>query len=361
MVTFASSSALAAPGPDTASNGEAASPKRAVVYCACEADDAEKLQASLAELLTRLGIALTLERVTRIEVSESATFTKEQVALAWVDIRKDDIDITLGFRKRDSASLLLVKRKLERANGAPLALEAAAHVLQAAIEDALEAEKAADVAPPVEKELPKERESDPRRGVALDVGAAFGGRAFGSDAPFVFGGGALAKLSASRGQWSPALSFSGTFHVAFNVETPLLQVQTQVLSLRLLPSLTFLEGSSWSLEGGAGGGVDLFFATPRSSIVPMSALRHTQVDPAPILTAFVTARLGISESADVFLTLGADADLAPSRYVTETNEKHTEVFTPGRIRPFVLVGFAFTAFGPKPYAASPKPQPQVTP
>lgn len=326
-----------------------------LVICAGEVDDTEKLHASLNELLSRLGVDLSFSRTSQIEVSANEPSTKETVAVAWVDIRKDEIDLTIGFRRTNEPSLTLAKRSVDRKDGGPLSIEAAAHVLQAALEDALDAEKAAKQEPaPAPTPTPAVAPSEPsvRKGVSLDVGAAFGGRAFGADAPFVFGGGGFAKLAFSRGQWQPALSLSGTLHVPFSAEGSVVQVEVQTLSLRLLPSLTLWEGKSWALEAGAGGGADVFFPSPRSSVVPQSVLRRPHADAAPILSAFVTARLAIAESADVFLTLGADADLGPPRYVTETNNVHSEVFTPARVRPFLLVGFAITTFGPKPYAAN---------
>lgn len=348
---FGAADAMAAePSPSPAP----APARRAIVHCACEADDAEKLHASLGELLTRLNVDLDWKRVSTLDISENTAITKEQVAVAWVDIRPNAVDITLGFRKANETSLTLVRRKLERQDGAPLALEATAHVLQAAIEDVLAAEKAdaeAEAAKAAKVPLPSPEE-DKRSGFALDLGAAFGGRAYASTAPFVFGGGAFVKVAAGRGQWRPALSLLGTFHVPFTADGSLIQLETQTLALRLLPSLTLYEGKSWALEGVGGGGADIFFVDPRSSVVPRSVLRN-QTDVAPVLTLGITARVALAEAADIFVTLGADADLAPPRYVTETANVHSEVFTPGRIRPFLLVGFAVTAFGPKPYAPPP--------
>ena len=333
--------------------------RRAVVFCACETESEEKLHASLTELLRRLGVDLEWRRVPAVEVSGNVTFGNDQVAVAWVDTSASNVEITIGFRRPNQASLTLVKRQLERQDGAPLALEAASHVLHAAIEDILAAEKAdadalaaaaaAEKAAAAKQEPPKQGQ-DAQSGIALDLGAAFGGRAFGSDAPFVFGGGAFAKLGAGRGMWHPALTFTGVLHIPSTIEGPLVQVQFQTLALRLLPSLTLVHGKSFMLEAGIGGGVDVFFASPRSSIVPASVLRHGKVDAAPVLTAAVTGRIPLAESADVFVSLGVDADLAPPRYVTETANVYTELFSPGRVRPYVLVGFALTAFGPKPYA-----------
>lgn len=330
--------------------------RSAAVYCACEGDDAEKLHASLGELLTRLGVALDWKRVTTTEISETATFTKEQVAVAWVDIRTTSVEITIGFHRGSETTLTLVKRTLERQDGAPLALEAAAHVIQAAIEDILAAEKAdaeataaaATKAKAQEPPQPPPQPTTGRDGFALDLGAAFGGRAYGTTAPFVFGGGAFVKGSLGRGVWHPGLTLLGTFHVPFTADGVVVQLETQTLSLRLLPSLTVFEAKSWALEGAVGGGMDFLFADPHSSVVPRSLLRN-QTDVSPVLTVGATARVALAEAADIFLTLGVDGDLAPPRYVTETARVHTEVFTPSRVRPFLLVGFAVTALGPKPY------------
>jgi hypothetical protein len=69
-----------------------------------------------------------------------------------------------------------------------------------------------------------------------------------------------------------------------------------------------------------------------------------------MLGALAMVRFGVARTADVFLAMTGDVDLAPHRYVLVRGSRTEQVFEPWRVRPALAFGFTFDVAGPALYA-----------
>ncbi len=353
---------------------------RVLLRMAASIDEAGALDASLRELLTRIGGSLDVRRVDRIDLDDPATFDRAPepaLAVVWLDMRGTgaaSVAIADGRSGR-----VVLRRQIERRGSSGMTIEALAHVIQSAVEELADTPPSPPPPPPpaptpTSAPAPSPQVTLPPIAVAgtpppdrvapaevsaahwgLDLGGFFGGRLFGGGSNLVVGGGGAAGLSARRGPWRPALWLVGEYHVAFEVPGDLVTVQTQVLSLRLVPTLQIAGGRSWLIEAGVGGGADIFFTTPRSADLPAARLSSSSTTVWPTVTAMVAAHLAVAKTADLLLAVSLDGDLAPHRFVTEEGGVHKGVFEPWRFRPALLFGFTFAALGPAPYPGNGNP------
>ncbi len=349
---------------DDRANADTAKPeqRRVLLIVAGSAEDAAALDASLRELLTRIGAVLDVRRVERLELDNPASLEQQPersgVAVVWVDLQTSNgpaLAIADGRTQR-----VVLSRRMDRRGSSAMEIEAIAHVVQSAVEELAQTPTPPSPPkepPPVIQIIPPETPprdavlpvESPRTGWGIDLGGFFGGRSFGGGSNLVVGGGGTAALSTRRGQWRPAVMLMGEYHVAFDVPGDLVSVHAQVLSLRLLPTFQIAGGASWLIEAGLGGGTDLFFTSARSTDLPAASLKDSRTDAAPVLTAIVAAHVAVARSADLVLALSLDGDLAPRHFVADAAGTHEAIFAPQRFRPALMVGFTFAALGPVPY------------
>lgn len=366
--------------------------RRVIVFVRSSSEDSAALDTSLRELLQRIGSDLEVRRVERVDLDAQAPPT---LALVWVDMSgTGDATITIadGHTRR-----VLVRRGVERRGSAGLMVEAVAHVVQSSVEEVVVPQAppappvtpapvpAPEAAPPPtpgpppaapppttasseaaspaatpssapNASAPTSTEHDvvapaepPIDGWALDLGGRFVGRSFGGGSNLVIGGGGTVTIDKGRENFRPALLLSGEYHVAFDVPGDLVLVHTQVLSLRLVPTLRLAGKDAWFVDCGLGGGFDTFFTSPRSNDLPATSLTGDRKDVAPVATALLAGHYAVARSADLVLALSLDGDMAPRRFVSDAAGTHQSVFAPTRFRPALAFGFTFGVVGPAPY------------
>jgi hypothetical protein len=344
-------------------------------------DDTTALESSLRELLGRVGLALEVSRVDRLSMDDASAFAERSPALAtaWVDLRspaRAELLIVEGESGR-----VAVRRAVAMDRSAAIVVEEIAHIVHASAEEIAEAERerarraaartpastappspappsAAPVSPtapaPASERPPSRAEQAPAPRApswGLDGGGFFGSRSFGPGALAVVGGGGMVGGALSRGPFRPALWLAAAYHVAFDATGSLVDVHARVLALRLAPTVRLAGGAGWFVEAGPEAGLDVIWATPESSGLPAGRLDPSRTDLSPMLGAFAAAHLAVGSTADLFLALSADADLAPPRYVMHEGATSEEVFLPWRVRPGLMLGFTFTLAGVPAYPA----------
>lgn len=302
-----------------------------------------RLEASLGELLGRLGLKLGASPAARLAQVE-ADFT---------------IPGEATIKVLDAAGKVVLLRIIPRAEKPAVAIEAAAHIAYAVIDELRQVErrsplKATGPSPlpdpevTVEKPRPPSRADDP---VAFELGGYANVRIWGGGAPFTAGFGLQLELALALLRLRPALVWSGGFQPPFEVSNDWASIVARVAALRLFAQLTPVRGDHWRLDAALGAGADVFITTARSNILPPGVLGDTRADAAPILAAQVIGRFGISRIVDVWLGAMVDLDLAPRRFVVDVGGSHETLFEPWRVRPAILLGLSVAPVGREPYAA----------
>jgi hypothetical protein len=190
-----------------------------------------------------------------------------------------------------------------------------------------------------------------RVALGVDGGAFFSGRAFGTGAEAVVGGGGMVGAALGRSAFRPALWLLGSYHVAFDVRGEFVDIHTTSATLRLAPTVRLFGGRRWFVEAGPEGGVDVFWTTPRANTNRDAAPRlgEDSTDASPMIGALAAAHFGVAQGADLFVALATDVDLAPHRYILAGANETETVFEQWRVRPALLVGFTFTVAGAPQY------------
>jgi hypothetical protein len=325
-------------------------------------DEAKGLEESLGELLARLEIGLDVHRVERLGLEDasdgaplfeppaSAAAKKPgetTLAVLWVDLAPAT-EANVVFSDPATGRVLL-RRRVRKDTSESLAIEAIAHVVLAAVEEIAEIRRAAREA---EKNAPAPARREDGAGArwGLDVMGAFGGRYFGDKATMSVGGGAAIGVSDRVSRFRPGVSL-GVHYQSFEVTGDTVSLASHVVSARVLPSVRLVGGPNWMLTGALGGGFDAWFTNPHIVAGSGALLNPGDTSYSPILTAAGTLHVAVASTADLFASVGADADLLPYRYVVDVGGVHDPVFAAWRVRPMLQIGFAFAATGAAPYSA----------
>jgi len=324
--------------------------RRIVVHRNASPSESAALDASLRELLSRLGATLVVAPgALRGGVDEGA--------FALVDISFSEDGKEARVVIVDGRSGKEVSRRTI-ATQADLRVEATAHIIQFAVEDLLtfernnsDKERVIANPPPPPPSPPAPPPRSPTRDestIGLDLGALFGVRSFGGGAGSTIGGGLELGATYGRGNWRPGVTLDGQIHAPLRSRGSLLEMSTEVLAFRAIPNMQVAGGRIWAIEAGIGGGVDVWITEPTSNDLPSATLAsNTRV--TPVVTTSVKGRLAVAKSADVVLTGMIDGDIAPTRYVLNDQGARQSFFYPNRVRPAVFIGFSFALFGPDPY------------
>jgi hypothetical protein len=342
------------------------------LFIAVSADDTEaaSLEASVRELLSRLGVAVEISRAERLDLDDPslARPAPDRLATAWIDLRSQRARVVLV----DRSGRLVARRDVARDRSSAIVVEEIAHIVQSSVEELADAERAhrveasasgadkggASGAPPAlvsvaSPPAPAERPppTPERRELGLDAGGFFAGRAFGTGAEAVVGGGGLVGGTLGQGPLRPALWVLGSYHVAFDVRGRFLDIHTKAATLRLAPTVRLFGGPRWRLEVGPTIGVDIFWTTPRanSSGVLEKRLAGDSTDASPTVGALAAVHFAVGPTADLFAALAADADIAPHRFVVLVGQQAEPLFEQWRVRPALLAGFTFNLAGATPY------------
>jgi hypothetical protein len=319
-------------------------------------EDAAALEGSLRELLARIGVRIETSRADRLDLDTPSSLAQKSpsaLATAWVDLRSPARATTVLVDGRSGR--ISVHRDVQRDRSGAIVVEEVAHIVHASVEEIAEAEHARAIEPPpapapaAETTVERGAPSPPTWG--LDGGAFFAGRSFGRDASVVIGGGGMVGASLGRGAWRPALWLTGTYHVPFDVQGPLVSVHMKALALRIAPTLKIAGGDGWMLEAGPEAGIDALWTTPRSTELPGGRLAASDTAVSPVIGALVAAHVALGARADLVVAAVGDVDLAPRRYVVREGPDSEAVFAPIRFRPAIMAGFTFTMAGASAYPA----------
>jgi len=328
---------------------------RVVLTITGDGEGQPALAASTRELLSRLGLA--------VEDSD------DPAALAKVSMELGSGECTLSVT--DASGRLAFFRRLARGGSTSLLVESAAHVVQSAVEELVLASER----PPPRTELPppspppppptievpaRVPPPPPPERVGIDLSAFLGARLFGG-ASVSFSGGLSVALAARLGSFRPSVALSAAWQPLGPISTEVqpegqtqsVQLDGQVVSARLVPSLDLFRGRTWSLELGVGGGADIFVVSARLVGLPLRGEPpRAHVGVAPVATVQLTARFAVARSADLFVRLGLDADPAPLRFVADFGPDREPVYQPMLLRPTLVFGFSLSPIG-TPYPGAP--------
>jgi hypothetical protein len=319
-------------------------------------DDARALESSLRELLERLGLEMRASRADMLP-ADRAAIGDDVAARVWIDLREGDVAHVEIVARGAS-----VKRDVAREGTRTVLLEDVAHVVQATTESILtniprverDAGAPLDAAPP--PDAPVEAVAPPPPRSHEDAGApsmppsgpTVGVATFASVAPFasssvVFGAGAGARVG-FRETWHPALWITGAYHAPFGHDGEPLDLHVSVWSARALGTAGLVDAGRFSMEAGAGGGVDVFVLSPGAASAG-ATVDASRTDVSPILTGILTARYAMSTTASAFLALTVDFDLRPRKYVVTDGDSRSALVSPFVMRPGLALGLSFDVVG----------------
>lgn len=297
--------------------------------------DVSALEASLRDWL----------RSTPLSLRRMDAFTQPGNEPMFARVRVVWTDAACTVELFNSDGELTRRRSLPREGAALLVAEAAALITQAGLQELLLVETkrkpVVSIAPPLPVVVVAAEQPSP---LHLELGGFLAGRSYDTQAPFVFGGGVEASTHYAIGAWRPGLDFRFAYFAPMNRDSQLASLQLQTLVFRLDAELGRDLGPL-RISLGAGGGLDVLISQTSSAQVPQQSVRASRVDPAP----FFDVNLGIafqpSARTSISLKLVLDIDPAPRRYTAQIAESSTTLLEPWRVRPSVLLGFAFDVLG----------------
>jgi hypothetical protein len=253
----------------------------------------------------------------------------------------------------DRTGRVVARRDIGRDRSSAIVVEEVAHIVQASVEELAVTERPREPPAPPPAPRPEPPPTPPptppaheRVALGIDGGAFFSGRAFGTGAETVVGGGGMVGLSLGRSGFRPAVWLLGSYHVAFDVRGDVVDIHTTSATFRLAPTVRLFGGQHWFVEAGPEVGADVFWTTPRPNTNPeRPRIAADSTDASPIVGVLTAAHLAVAQGADLFVAFALDADLTPHRYVVSGGAQPETVFEQWRVRPALLVGFTFTIAG----------------
>jgi hypothetical protein len=149
-----------------------------------------------------------------------------------------------------------------------------------------------------------------------------------------------------RSGWRPFVSLSGRAVLPFDSSAEAVNCRASLLAARVLAGVELVRTSWFALDAGGGGGADVLWTQPSSTVLAASVLGPDATRGDPVVTAFVSAHVGLVPGVALTLLALGDLDLSPSRYVVAQGTSVDPALSPWRVRPTLLAGFTFTAVGP---------------
>jgi hypothetical protein len=187
------------------------------------------------------------------------------------------------------------------------------------------------------------------RSLAVDVSTVAGAGMFSSGVGPVARVGGFVAIASRRGV-RPSVALGVLYGFPFEAGDDVLRSRATTVSLRAVPSLEVLRKSRFALDANAGLGLDILSVAPSSGVLPASALSEPSTRVEPMLEGGFTGRLALASDVVLTLSAAADIDLATRRYVFDDRGQRGTVFAPWTVRPMLLAGLSFTAFGEAPFS-----------
>jgi hypothetical protein len=325
------------------------------------------------------------QAVGRIEPDDAAfrsTARPSLLARVGIDLRARDRAIVTIVDGRTGD--VTVRRDVRR-DGTPAVLrEELAHVVQAAIDPMVVAERdranaaaapaveppaAEPPAPPAPAPAPSSPPEAPRpeapralpsgrsiAPLALDVAVTAGVGSFADGAAVVPRAGGAVALVVARGL-RPSVGLSAAYLFPFEAGSEVTLAHVDATLLRATAGIELVRAGAFAVDLGLGGGLDLLGVEPRSNVLPASRLGSPTRRADPVVAGGATGYLSIGAGTSLSLLLGADVDLASRHWVLESDSGvQTEAFSPSRVRPVATLGLSFTPLGDARFAALEPPR-----
>lgn len=350
------------------------------VYVSGSPSAVARLTVTVRELCARLNMDVVVEEATGEAALEGARAARLK---AFVDLRSPSPRIVVVDPKTHREA---ERRTLPPGASLEMSVEEAAHVLYMAAESVFsvrtspakadraevplapvttgEAEtKAEPSVPPADAERPKKDVSakpsqPPEPGGAnvhegatppdrtttpshfdLELGGFGGASVFGpSEALFCFGGSIDGGVRRGAFRFSVAASigaYKGST-VAQYGQTAFLRAETGRLSLVGAWHATHVFAPFLSV----GGGGDQITMNANATPGAWAAATESRID--PMFQALLGAKIRFSSIGGAFFAFGTDVDLAPHRYMIETNGARQTFFELARVRPSAFLGLTMT-------------------
>ncbi len=368
-----------------AQESTAAAPSRRVVevLVAGGGSDAASLDDTVRELLGRLTLVMESQSVGHIDADDPgfrSTARPSLLARVGIDLRARDVAVITIVDGRTGD---VTMRRSVRRDGSPAVVrEEVAHVVQAAVDPMLLAERDRAAAPPppppppapspapasppppaqpIAEPAPAPSPAAPasdgspgrdrvagspegRAPLALDLSTMAGAGSFASGAGAVARAGGGAALVWRHGV-RPSVGIAAHYVFPFETGSDVALAHVGVASFRGAFGLELYGSSTFAIDAGAGGGVDLLQVEPRSNALPADRLGAPTGRVDPIATASITGHLAIGAGTALSLMLASDVDLASRHWVVAGGSAPVDAFAPSRVRPLAMIGFTFTAAG----------------
>jgi len=123
-----------------------------------------------------------------------------------------------------------------------------------------------------------------------------------------------------------------------------------VLDTRVLGGFAPVSRPWLLIETGAGCGAEVVWSAPQSTVLASSVLGSPSTRVGALVSAFAAAHVSPTPTVAITVMVLGDLAIAPGRYVVVEGSRTDVVFAPWNLRPTVLAGFTFTAFGPAAFA-----------
>jgi hypothetical protein len=344
----------------------------------CGGDErvAHAQEAAPAPVPARRVVEVAVGRIDSDDASFRSTARPSLLARVGIDLRANDVAIVTIV---DGRTGVVTTRRSVRRDGPPAVVrEEVAHVVQAAVDPMLIAERdrVATEPPPAPPRPAPEPVAEPapvpapivpasaspqqrdrvaggaegHAPLALDLSTMGGAGSYASGAGVVARAGGGAALAWRRGV-RPSIGLAAHYVFPFETGSEVALAHVGVASFRGAAGLEVYGSSVFALDVGAGGGIDVLRVEPRSNALPADRLGDSTGRIDPIATASITGHLAIGAGTALSLMLAADVDLASRHWVVEGAGPPMDAFAPSRVRPLALIGFTFTAAGDARFAA----------
>ena len=323
---------------------------------AASANDAEKLEAVVGELLERLQMQVELRRVERIDVAEVRQPLRggpAYFARVWIAFAKSGrARLYLEHAARDR---VLVRDVAADAHNPELVREELGHILQTAIEglkageeigaprrEALEQAGEDEKAAPPATPSPPPPVPVPEQAAPRARSWRFGPRYelvwLGDDSRFEDGPGAVFGALWPRATRAWGLELGVFFRRPLKIDAEPVGARLQSLAFNVLVTFEIWRGTRARFRLGAGAEANLVRVSPFTTAgrdVQLAKSHWLKV--ALARTAFSYAH-DLGDFMDLEVTLGAELDPGRTRYVVEQSEGAADVFSPWPVRPLLSLG-----------------------
>jgi hypothetical protein len=273
---------------------------------------------TLRELFARVGVSLTAEPQER----DAAAITVRLAA------RAGGMDVIVT-----SAAHEPVHRRVDASSSEALFRETIGHVVLGVVEPLLDE-------PPPSAAPADAAAKAPSSAAHLRVGLS--GGALGHEQRRIVPRVGIGVGVALDRALAPSLVVEAALSTGRSLAEEEVAARLYLLSLRARPTLTFLAERRVAIDVGLPLGFDV--ALLDLTHVPQEAAsdgRETRVD--PVLGPLVGARVALTRTLDLTLSLGVDLTLRPRRFVVRDEDETERLAALARVRPYLTLGLDWTA------------------